>query len=169
MSRSRGRLWFRIHSFTGVVTGLLLFVTCWSGTVATISNKIDWLVTPEARLNQPVSVMNWEAVMRNLRTAYPDADILVQGPLYPRSTAGAQVYNKLNGLRQIDVHPDTGAILGERDYYTAQRFFRSFHMSLFFTLPVDVGRYVVSISSLALATSTVAALFFYRRWWTRFF
>ena len=112
MRRSRGRIWFRIHSFTGVVTGLILFVICWSGTVATVSNEIDWLVTSEVRLDKPVSAMNWQAAMRTLRAAYPNPDILIQAPLYPRSAAGAQVYNELYGLRQIDVHPGSARSFG---------------------------------------------------------
>ena len=40
-------LFFNIHSWIGVKFSILFFVACFSGTLATISNEMDWLFSPE--------------------------------------------------------------------------------------------------------------------------
>ncbi len=165
---TKTRTWFRIHSFTGIITGLLLFVICWSGTIATISHEIDWLVTPEARA-QPGSVKkSWGDMTAAVQTAYPDAEILsVMAPLYDRSSAIVLVNLPDQRLVRIYVDPYSGQINGRYSYLNVQRFFRSFHRSIF--LPTGIGTIFVSLFSVTMLASLVAALYFYKRWWTRFF
>jgi uncharacterized iron-regulated membrane protein len=162
------RVWFRIHSFTGVVTGLLLFVVCWSGTVAVLAHELDWLVTPELRVARGSEPVGWSAIEDAARAAVPDGEPqFVQAPLNPWSAAIVQVGTPGGGVRNVAVDPYRGRVTAVFDgRYTVQRFFRSFHRALF--LP-DVGHYIVTALSLTMLVSMVAALSFYRRWWTRFF
>lgn len=161
------RTWFRIHSFAGVITGLLLFVICWSGTFATLAHEIDWLVTPEMRLARALAGVDWERVHDAAADAYPNARLeWLQSPRNSWAAAEAVVRLPTGVRRKVYVDPNTGELRGDYSILNVQRFFRSFHRRLF--LPNPVGIYVVSLFALALLVSMVAALMFYKRWWRRF-
>jgi len=166
MRASGSRAWFRVHSFTGVVTGLLLFVICWSGTFAVLSNEIDWLVTPQARVVPGGERVSWGELEAAVQGAHPAAEIVSLGaPRYRRSAAEVLVELPWQSSVRVFVDPYTAKVQGAHSYLDVQRFFRSFHYALF--LP-EVGIYVVSIFSLTMVISLAAALSFYRRWWRRF-
>lgn len=162
------RLWFRVHSFTGVITGLLLFVICWSGTFAVLSNEFDWLVTPEVRVESGGGpVQSWGLLAETVQAAYPGATIRgLSAPLYPASAAQVRVDLPAQRAVWVYVDPSTAEVQGARSYFNLQRFFRSFHYNLF--LP-EVGLYLVSLFGVTMLVSLVAALVFYKRWWRRFF
>ena len=161
------RAWFRVHSFTGVITGLMLFVICWSGTFAVLSNEIDWLVTPETRVAVGAERQSWGTIAKAVETVYPDATArLMRAPLYTRSAAQVMVNLPGQSAVWIYVDPYTAEVQGARSYFNVQRFFRSFHYHMF--LPV-VGLYIVCAFAITMLTSLVAALVFYKRWWRRFF
>jgi hypothetical protein len=162
------KTWFRIHSFTGVITGLMLFVICWSGTFAVLSHELDWLVTPEARVEvgggEPRS---YGELMAAVQHHYPGVAISrIEAPLYARSAVQFVADLPEQASVRIYVDPYSGEILGAWSYFNIQRFFRSFHMELF--LPY-FGDYFVVLFALTMIVSLVAALYFYRRWWRRFF
>ena len=99
------RAWFRIHSFTGVITGLLLFVICWSGTFAVLSNELDWLVTPEARVESGGPLASWGTIAESVESAYPSAAVgWLSAPLYPASAA--QVWVDLPQQSAVWVYVD---------------------------------------------------------------
>lgn len=161
------KTWFRIHSFTGVITGLLLFVICWSGTFATVAHELDWLVTPAARVEPAGEPVSAGVVDAAVRTAYPEAEISwIEAPLYRRSAAQVVVDLPAQDSVRLYVNPYTGELQGQHSYFNIQRFFRSFHMNLFIPF---WGKYLVTLFALTMLTSLVAALYFYKRWWTRFF
>lgn len=162
----RTRTWFRVHSFTGVITGLMLFVICWSGTFAVVADELDWLVTPGLRVASGGEQMNWSEIQSAIHEWRPDAEILqLRAPLYSVSVATALVNLPYHKFVQVHVNPGTGIVTEHNSSLDLQRFFREFHRRL---LLGDVGFYIVCTFTLTLLTSMVAALCFYKRWWTRF-
>lgn len=162
------RAWFRVHSFTGVITGLLLFVVCWSGTFATVSYELDWLVTPERRVavveGSPAS---WGDLYAAAAAHQSDGTVdSLHAPLYPNAVLVAWTKTPA-GSRRLYINPYTADVQGEQSGFDVARFFRSFHMHLF--MPGSVGYYVVGATGLTLLVSLCAALFLYKRWWLRFF
>ena len=157
------RFWFRLHSFTGVVTGLLLFVICWSGTFAVVANELDWLVNPSERVVAGDEVTSWGAIIGAVKAEYPDAAIsLLQAPLYARGSAKVRVDKPNQNMVWVHVDPYTAEVKGTSSFLTIQRFFREMHFHFF------GGRllhYLVMMFSITLLASMLAALSFYRRWW----
>ena len=160
------RAWFRVHSFTGVITGLLLFVICWSGTFAVIANELDWLVTPETRVAVGAERQSWGTIASAVRSTYPDAEInLLQAPLYAGSAAQVRVDFPNQKLVWVYVDPYTADVIGSRSFFNTQRFFRSLHYTFF---GPRIFYYVVTVSSITLLVSLTAGLIFYKRWWRGF-
>jgi uncharacterized iron-regulated membrane protein len=161
------RTWFRVHSFAGVVAGLLLFVVCWTGTFATLSHEIDWLVTPAMRA-EPADRFDPDALERAALAAHPGARLAWMSRPLHRGFAADVVLDTADGpLRHAHVAPEDARLQGANSYFNVQRFFRSLHMALF--LPFGVGIYVVGIAAIFLLLSALTPLVFYKRWWTRFF
>mgnify|MGYP006426619487 CR=1 FL=1 len=162
------RSWFRVHSVTGVMAGLILFLVCWSGTTATLSNELDWLVTPEMWVTEGSGEVAWEKVYDAVsRTVAPARIKSLQAPSHRYAPATAEIETPGQPKRLIYVHPRNGAILGAFSELSIQEFFRGLHRHLF--LPKPIGIVLVSLFAVALLSTVVAALMFYRRWWTRFF
>lgn len=151
-----------------MTTGLLLFVICWSGTVAVFSHEIDWLLNPALRVEARTGAApRWEETLAAAERAVPGYRIThVKLPeqagdaaeLIGRSAEGTMV--------RVYADPATARVTGTTSYFNVQRFFRSFHMNLFYNTG-PWGYYVVCIFALPLLASAVTALFFYRRWWQR--
>jgi len=162
------RQWFDIHSFTGVFTGLLLLVICWTGTVATLSYEIDWLVTPEMRVEPYTGQVNLNAVEESVLDRFPLAQIqMIRVPRYQRSALEVVIRSDDLPRTRVFVDPGSAEVLGISSMANVQRFFRSLHRRLF--LPNPLGIILVSLFAVSLAVSVVSALMFYKRWWTRFF
>ena len=160
------RLWFSIHSFTCVTAGLVLFVVCWSGMTATLADEFDWLVTPEMRIADPTTEVRWGRVQATLAASTTPGWIdSLHVPIHRYAAVRAEIEPPGRPERLIYLHPRSGEKLGEFGELTIQRFFRSLHRHLF--LPKPTGIVVVALFAIALLTTAIAALMFYRRWWTR--
>jgi uncharacterized iron-regulated membrane protein len=163
---TRARLFFLVHSCTGVAAGLVLFVICWSGTFAVFAHEIDWLVTPQARAQPGAEQRGWDEWLQAVREAEPEAEIFgIEAPRYARSAATAYIVDARGQSRFVYIDPYRASVQGSTSTYTLHRFLRNLHMSFFMG---SAGIYVVSVFALFLLLSMVSALFFYRRWWRRF-
>lgn len=161
------RGWFRVHSWTGVVTGLLLFVVCWSGTVATLSHELDWLLTPGLRVAPGGARLGWDAWHAAALAAHPGAKLFaIEAPLNERAAAVVRLQTRAGQTLRVFVNPYTAEVTGAASGFGVQRFFRDFHMRLYGGL---WGYYLVFSLGAVLLVSLAAPIVFYKRWWQRFF
>jgi uncharacterized iron-regulated membrane protein len=162
-----GRTWLWWHSWIGVSTGLMLFVICWSGTVAVLSHEIDWLLDPALRVRPSASPPRWAGVVAAAQRAVPGQKVTTLTlPAGPRDAAQLWAEDAHGVVTRLYVDPATARVQGARSYFNVQRFFRSFHMNLFFNAG-PWGYLVVCAFALPLLASMVTALVFYKRWWQR--
>ncbi len=164
---------FKIHSWLGLNTGLLLFVICFSGSIAVISNEIDWLLDPVLRVEGKDQPYAWEAMYRNVREKYPDAEITFISQQKNSFTevgdyfaASVLVPHPEKGLLKVHLDPYTGEILGENGFLDVQRFFRGYHTQLFSGI---VGDFIVMIFAFFLLTSVLTGFLFYKNWFKNLF
>ncbi|MBL6082655.1 PepSY domain-containing protein [Belnapia sp. T18] len=165
----RARTWFLIHSWLGFKLSLVLGVICLSGSLASVSHEIDWLLTPTLRSSAPPSApMAWEAAGDALAAAYPGARIgTVRAPEGPGFAATAIVTLPDGRQRIAHLDPSTGCVQGDASRQTVQRFLRDLHMWLFITN--SWGLVIVSAFSVPLLASLVTGLVVYKRFWRGFF
>jgi uncharacterized iron-regulated membrane protein len=161
------RLWFSLHGFLGVTAGLVLFVICWSGTVATIADELDWVVTPELRIAESTTEVRWNRVHATLQeSTEPEWIDSVHVPMNPYAAVRAEIEPPEQPEYLVYLHPRTGEKLGEFSELTIQEFFRGLHRHLF--LPKPTGIVLVSLFAIALLIMAISALMFLKRWWVRF-
>ena len=159
---------FHIHSWLGLNLGLLLFIVCFSGTVATLSNEIDWLLNPALRADSSgPPTWSWERWRAAVRNRHPDASILgLEAPPTEGWAARAIIAYGRSDLRHVYLHPDTGQVQGTFSQFNVARFFRSFHKQ-FYIYPgvLPHGIYAVGPLAIVLLLSAITALAFYRIKW----
>lgn len=161
------RQWFRIHSFTGVITGLLLFVVCWSGTFAVLAHEFDWLVTPAMQVSPQPELASWADIEAAAVAEVPGRVGHIEAPLNRFAAAG--VWLTTEDLQRVIVwvDPYDATVTGvSRSQYGIATFLLHFHRE--FSLS-GYGIYLVTPLAITLLISALAALCFYKRWWTRFF
>lgn len=167
------RTLFDWHSWIGLTTGLLLFVICWSGTVAVFSRDLDYLM--DQRTAAPAAAaVDWQSVYDKAGTRFPGWTLSqINAPAAPGRAVETWAEDSGGILRRIYSNPASGEVIGSTSYFNIQRFFRSLHMSLFIgELPVfgiPLGYFLVGLLSFPLLASGVTSLLFYRRFWRGFF
>ena len=133
--RTLNRL-FVLHSWAGIVTGLLMFIVCFSGSVVVFKNEIDLWANPSlAQLPRADKPAPLDAVLAQLHTRYPGATVeTIQLPdtINPHyfafvREAGAPAASRT----KVALRADTGAVVGPVDSQLGQ-YLRMLHVFLFF-------------------------------------
>ena len=167
IEKRSSRLFFDWHSWLGVLSGLLLFVVCWGGTFATLSHELDWLVNPAQRVTVSGELRSLEDIHNAVVDAYPNAQIqTVYAPRYANFAAEVGILDENKLARRVYVDPYNLEIRGEGPFLNIQRYLRDFHRRLF---TGSFGFYLICLASIPLLGSLITSLYFYKRWWRRFF
>lgn len=133
--RTLNRL-FVLHSWAGIVTGLLMFIVCFSGAVVVFKHEIDLWANPSlAKLPRSEKPASLDAVMVQLNTRYPGATvetIALPDAVNPNYFAFVRERGApANTRTKVAMRSDTGTVVGPVDSQLGQ-YLRMLHVFLFF-------------------------------------
>lgn len=167
--KKTSRLWWEVHQWAGLKFSILLSFILLTGTLATLSHEIDWLLRPAMRVD-PATVaaeVNWAAVARTAAAQAGDGRIIsLEAPVDPWFAAAGMMEAADGGLSFVYVHPTTGEFQGRGHWVSAQRILRNMHRHLM--MPIPIGVPIVSSLSFLLAVSLVTSFVVYKKWWRGF-
>ena len=158
---------FNIHGWLGLNLGLLLFVICFSGTFATLSGEVDWLLNEDMRIEKKDAPVQWQKMYQSLNLEYPDGKITGITKHSSRASkldrfASVSYVQMPNGqTRKVYLDPYSGSIQGSTSFFNVQRFFRSYHRRFF---DGSRGILIVTLSSFFLLFSALTGFLFYKGW-----
>ena len=151
-------------------------IYCLTGSIATISQEIVWLIDPAVRANPPsdeARMIDYDAIVAVIAREHPEAIIQrIERPV--KSMFAWTVQASYPDIRVVNhyVNPYTGHIQGsEPEGFSFRQFIRALHGWLLmpFTDGFNFGWYAVSALSLPLLGSLITGLVVYKRFWRGYF
>ena len=159
--RTLNRL-FVLHSWAGLVTGLLMFIVCFSGAVVVFKNEIDLWANPSlAQLPRSDKPASLDTVLVQLQARYPGATvdtIALPDAVNPGYFASVRERGAAAGTRtKIALRSDTGAVVGPVDSQLGQ-YLRMLHVFLFFG-----PRWIVGFLGVAMLVLIATGIVIHRK------
>ncbi|MEM9668881.1 MAG: PepSY-associated TM helix domain-containing protein [Pseudomonadota bacterium] len=148
---------YDLHTWLGFHLALIMSLVLFTGTVATISDEIDWMFQHDMRVTPDGDKVSWGDIETAVR-AYAPNDMLT---LLATGEGDHFAYRasmlRPNGQRYF-IHVDqwTGEVTGTTHSLTVQRFFRDLHRYLF--MPSFPGIIIVCSLAFVLAVSLYTGL-----------
>ena len=156
---------FDLHSWCGFNLCVFMCLVVFTGTIAVISDEIDWLIHPEMRAHGQPETADWGAMQAAVRE-FASHDTLVslsageEGYFNYRAT----MFKPSGNPYFLYIDPVTNEITGSSSALTVQRFFRDLHRYLF--MPSFLGLPLVTTMAVALLVSLYTGLKTVRNWKT---
>ncbi len=159
--RTLNRL-FTLHSWAGIVTGLLMFIVCFSGAVVVFKHEIDLWANPSlARLPRSDKPASLDAVLTQLNTRYPGATvetIALPDAVNPNYFAFVRERGApANSRVKVAMRSDTGTVVGPVDSQLGQ-YLRMLHVFLFFG-----PRWIVGFLGVAMLVLIATGIVIHRK------
>lgn len=162
------KLFWRLHHWVGLYTGILIGVLSLTGAVAVFIPEIDGLIVKHHynALSSPslTGIPQFEHSINSLIRRYPDySSLSISLPDRPGQVVHADVILRPEGgdLKRIDFFIDAGKdrIIGQRDHQNSlANYLRQMHVRLY---EGYWGRQLVGIGGLALALVAITGLLIY--------
>src|SRR5262245_7839111 len=120
-SRKTSSLWFAVHGWLGLPIWAFLFLICLTGSVATISQEIIWLIDPAARANPPSSDaprLGYDAIAARIEDQAPGTMAMyIDIPVKEQYALLYYVGRPDGSEATLYVNPYTGKIQGEKSTF----------------------------------------------------
>lgn len=162
--KNKKRQLYDLHIWLGFNLAFLMTLLLATGTIATLSNEIDWLIQDDMRVTPTEVKVPWGELENTVKKAAPAQDMLTtfsQGE--SDYFAYRATFLRADGTRYfIHINQWTGEVTGTTPFLTVQRFFRDLHryffMPNFIGLPITSSLAIVLIISLYTGLKTTGRL-----------
>lgn len=159
MKQATTKALYAVHAWTGIVTGLLLFVICFSGAVVVFKHELDLWANPGLQAYSAAPPLaSLDTVVATLQTARPDARIDSVNLPTDALPAFTSFITDPDGTRaKLALHPQTGELLGPMESELGQ-FIRSLHVFLLFG-----PRWIVGFMGVVMLASIVTGVLIHQK------
>jgi len=162
---------FLLHSLFGLKLSLFLGFVCLTGTVATVSHEIEWLVQPHVRGVSDGRTDDYARMWAMVRERHPDAYINSLGT-YDRADSSyfarqADITLPDGTARRVYIDPSRMVVTGEGSGHSFHSIMRGLHYYLL--LPTEWPFYLVTSLGFVMMLSLVTGLLTYKKFWRGFF
>lgn len=169
------RLWLLIHGWLALPLWFFLFFICVTGTIATISHEIIWLLSPDVRASRPDGAterMTPDAMIAAVLAQRPGSRLdSVSWPVETHFAPEVGLYDAEGKSTTVYVNPYDGHIQGTSGAIGLRYFIRALHGWLFlpFTGGYSWGWYAVTFMGLPMIGSLVTGIMVYKKFWRAYF
>lgn len=162
----KAKQWFNLHAWAGLFLGILLTITCLSGTLAALSHEIEYLTNIQFRALDDTMTTDFTAIENTLVQRYPEGQV-IRVMRHKQAYLATEVSLKWQ-QQFLFVYVDgaTGEWLGEGQWGRLSRFLRNWHMNLSMGW---VGKLIVTSLAILLLILVVTSPVVYKKWWLNFF
>lgn len=159
-----------LHTWSGIVAGVLLFAIFWMGTLSVFDREIDRWMAPATRLQVPAAPLSFDA------SARPMAEKLAAGatqwsftpPMERVPTVRLSWRDAANKNVSRYFDPATGAMLPDTGTYAGTNFIYPFHYRLHISF-MDIGYWLVGFVTMAMLAAIVSGVVIHKKIFTDFF
>jgi len=173
--KSKAKLWFLIHSWLALPIWGFIFFVCLTGSIATVSQEIEWLASPMVRANPPAGnprMLTYDEVLARVEKAHPGSVVnSIRRPVKSQFALTVNTSYQDGKSGRLYVNPYTGEIQGQISGFDFRQFVRALHGWLLvpFTNGFAWGWYAVSLLGIPMLISLVTGLVVYKRFWRGYF
>jgi uncharacterized iron-regulated membrane protein len=158
-----------LHTWAGLVFGVLLFAIFWTGTLSVFDREIDVWMAPAARLQSVANPLPVDAFRSSYDSAVEEKATLWSVSLpSERQPFVAVSWRGPAGIRELRLDPASGAPLPDAGTLGGTGFLYPFHYSLHIEA-WRLGQWLVGAASMAMLALCVSGVLVHRRVFADFF
>jgi uncharacterized iron-regulated membrane protein len=156
--KHKKRKLYNWHIWLGFNLAFLTTLLLATGTIATVSNEIDWLIQNDMRVTPDGEKVLWGEIEAKVKAAAnPEHMLTTLSEGESDYFAYRATFLRPDGTRyHIHINQWTGEITGTTPFLTVQRFFRDLHR--YFFMPSFIGLPIVSSLAVVLMISLYTGL-----------
>ena len=157
-----------LHTWTGLVVGVVLFAICWTGTLCVFDREIDRWMNPSTRLayaGEPVALDGLRAEAARLA---PRAAPWAFGMPTPRDPFIWLGYRARTGFERTLFDPQTLKPVASPESWAGTRFLFPFHYTLHIKA-WNIGTWLVGFAGAAMVALCVSGVIIHRKIFVDFF
>ncbi|AGT08610.1 PepSY-associated TM helix domain-containing protein [Paracoccus aminophilus] len=169
------RLWLLLHGWLALPIWAYVFFICVTGTIATVSHEIQWLLNTEVRASRPSGAeerLGADALAQAVLAQNPGAQLQsITWPVERHFAPTVRIGDPSGEARTLYVNPYDGHVQGEQPTVDFRYFTRALHGWLFapWTSGYSWGWYAVSILGLPMLGSLITGILVYKKFWRAYF
>ncbi|CAI2718816.1 PepSY-associated TM helix domain-containing protein [Nitrospina watsonii] len=165
---------FLLHSLLGLNLSFLVLFVVFTGTVATVSHEIDWLIDSRIRATPFHGPLPWERMAESVQSRFPNSrlsgaeagpDELIPWMSLPFA-ARFHIAHPDGTEQTVFIDPASLQITGVRSGIDFPYFMRQLHYCMFL---YPQAFFLVSIVSFLLIGSLITGLAIHKKFWSGFF